>query len=329
MNERVTGFIQPKGRIVIQFLEYFAPSLLPDEQELIQKALGILKKDKIRLKKEPLSERDLLEKFVEEYTKGIPELRTVLNLIPDYDRQHQPYRVGLRKLEGVIEGTSFRLYGDNSPIEMLRNNKANFAITSSDLLLAKYVSLLRPGLEVQDPVTVLQGLPKDTTTIQFEYSLPINHARHMFFSNQNPKETKFNTDQNGIPILDEGVVVAVNGEFYLIYNYLTNGKYKLDESKQVEQYVLANGNSPRFGIELVSSGNTLIEKARKNGSSFSVSKIPVFESSGILLSNPARGEGRGEYKPLVGLIQEIARGVPMPQETTRSYMAENLKNHLV
>ena len=46
MAERVSAVISPKGRISVQFLERFGPSLFPDKSEIIMRAGKIIEEDK-------------------------------------------------------------------------------------------------------------------------------------------------------------------------------------------------------------------------------------------------------------------------------------------
>ena len=220
MVQTVSAVIKPKGRIIVQFLEYFAPYLFPDKVELVQEAKRVLEVDKERLKKQLLTKEQVLELLYEDYCKRFPELKNVLSVMPDFKRDGQPYRVAFSSLEGNIDGVTFRLYGDLNPIETLRDNNVNFAIASSDLLLAKFVSLLPQSLEVTNPAIILANLPYDTTTIEYQFPFKINQSRHMLVMNIKPE--KFVVDSRGLQVLQEGGEIAVNGEYYLIYKYLFN-----------------------------------------------------------------------------------------------------------
>jgi len=147
---------------VEQFLKYFAVDLFPDHKEIITEAVSILERDAERVKsrQNPLSKKEVFELMWEEYTLRFPELRLMLRVSQDYGRGNQPYRVVFDSLEGHINGMTFRLYGDQNPIETLSNNYVNFAVASSDLLLAKFKSgLLSPDLGVADPAVILANLP--------------------------------------------------------------------------------------------------------------------------------------------------------------------------
>ena len=321
--------MKQKGRVVHQFMEYFAPGLFPDCKELFPEVVSILERDAERVKNAqmPLSKKEVFELMWEEYTAKYPELRLVLGISPDYGRANQPYRVVFSSFEGSIDGVTFRLYGDQNPIETLRDNNVNFAIASSDLLLAKFVSLLPPDLDVMDPAVILANLPPDTTTIEYMFPLKINHARHMLVMNYRPDGIP--ADSKGLPSLEEGIEVAVNGEYYLIYKYLFNGRYSLKEGEKVEPFVLRKDGRRKHGLEIVSSGNTLLNEARRNGSDLSVFAEPVYQSSAIVLVNDKRTEGRDAYRKVVGTVSEINQQLAVPVETTRAYMERNLASYLV
>src|SRR3989338_6363278 len=300
--EVVSAAIKPKGRIVTQFLEYFAPLLFPEKSELISEARKILEDDKRRIKEDEfLSLDDALELFYDGICRQNPEFRTVLCVAPDLKRKSQPYRIALRTLEGYVDGINLRIYGDVNPIETLRDNNANFAIASSDLLLAKFISLIPRGTDVRDSGKILSCLPEDTTTREY-----------------------------GIPLPEEGVEIAVNGEYYLIYSRIFNGRrYRLTEGEKVEPFVLRRDGMKKYGIEIVSSGRTLIEESKRNGSGLAVCRNPVYESSGIILLNDARREGSGSYRKIVSLIREMNQQIKTPEETTTAFMEKNLERYLI
>jgi len=248
--EVVSAAIKPKGRIVTQFLEYFAPLLFPEKSELISEARKILEDDKRRIKEDEfLSLDDALELFYDGICRQNPEFRTVLCVAPDLKRKSQPYRIALRTLEGYVDGINLRIYGDVNPIETLRDNNANFAIASSDLLLAKFISLIPRGTDVRDSGKILSCLPEDTTTMEYGFPLNINQARHMLITNF-PADISVRED--GIPLPEEGVEIAVNGEYYLIYSRIFNGRrYRLTEGEKVEPFVLRRDGMKKYGIEIV------------------------------------------------------------------------------
>ena len=326
--EVVSAAIKPKGRIVTQFLEYFAPLLFPEKSELISEARRVLEDDKRRLKEDEfLSLDDALELFYDEICRQNPELRTVLCVAPDLKRTEQPYRIALRALEGYVDGINLRIYGDVNPIETLRDNNVNFAIASSDLLLVKFISLISGGIDLRDSGKILSCLPEDTTTMEYGFPLNINQARHMLITNF-PADISVRED--GIPLPEEGVEIAVNGEYYLIYSRIFNGRrYRLTEGEKVEPFVLRRDGMKKYGIEIVSSGRTLIEESKRNGSGLAVCRNPVYESSGIILLNDARREGSGSYRKIVSLIREMNQQIKTPEETTTAFMEKNLERYLI
>jgi hypothetical protein len=329
MPELVSAVIKPKGRVVQQFMEYFAPKLFPDYKEIFPEIVGILERDAKRVKsgQELLTKEKVFELMWEEYTAKFPELRTMLGISPDCGRESQPYRVVFSSLDGNVDDMTFRLYGDLNPIETLRDNNVNLAIASSDLLLAKFVSLLPLDLDVVDPAVILANLPPDTTSIEYMFPLKINQARHMLVMNYRPDA--ISVDGKGLPVLEDETEIAVNGEYYLIYKYLFNGRYKLREGEKVEPFVLRKGGRRKYGLEIVSSGDTLLEEARRNGSDLGVFVEPIYESSAIMLVNDRRIEGIDAYRKVVGTIKEINQQLAVPLKTTKEYMKQNLANQLI
>src|SRR3989338_4328199 len=210
MPDLVSAVIRPKGRVVKQFLEYFVIELFPEKKELIMEAVGVLERDKQRLKKQekeknPLPKKQVKELLLEEYSRKSPELRDMLRVEPDYKRIGQPYRVVFDSLDAVVDGQEFRLIGDLNPIETLRDNNVNFAISSSDMLFMNFRS-------EKNEEHMLGGLK-----------------------------------------LEEGTELYVNGEYYLIYKKLLEGKYRLNESEKVELAVLKSDGRNKYGIEVVCS----------------------------------------------------------------------------
>ncbi|MBI2545867.1 hypothetical protein HYV81_01685 [Candidatus Woesearchaeota archaeon] len=327
MGDIVSATIKPKGRIVTQFLQYFGPALFRDKAELFPTLVEILERDKKRLKgNQPYTKADLTA-FLEECSAGMPDIRSALAVAPDLKRRGQPYRIVFSGIEGVVESVPFRLYGDLNPIETLRDNNVNIAVVSSDLLLAKFVNLLPQGIEIDNPAAVLANLPPDTTSVSYEGKLAINGARHMLIMNFRPESIP--TDPQDLPLLEEGTLVVVNGEYYLIYKYLFNDHYRLREGEKVEQFVLQSDGSRRYGIEIVASGTTLLEEAARTGSALAVFRRPIAESSAILLSNEQRKEGNTDYRRVMGLIKEVNQGLPQLHNTSYDSMARNLDKHLV
>jgi len=145
----------------------------------------------------------------------------------------------------------------------------------------------------------------------------------------NYRPDRIPVDSKGLPVLEEGTEVAVNGEYYQIYEYLFNGRYNLLEGEKVEPFVLRKDGRRKHGLEVVSSGNTLLNEARRNNSDLSVFAEPVYESSAIVLVNDKRIEGRDTYRRVVDTIWEINQQLAVPLETTREYMEQNLANYLV
>ena len=325
MPQIVSGVIKPKGRGTVEFLEHYMLRLFPGQSGLIQEAVRILKEDKERLETKP-STRDEVWRLYKQYCEKFPALERTLQVIPDYDRWGQPYRIGFKELIGQVDSLEVRLYGELNPIETLKDNRASFAVTGSDLLLAKFVTELPTGIDATDPAAILAGLPSNTTTIKYAFPLKIAPSRHMLITNVKPES--FEVDDRGLPVLEERAQIAVNGEYFWMYDHLLNGRYTLLEGFKVEPFVLKPGKR-RYGIEIVSSGDTLKKVARRNYSQLWVFQTPVYEAGVIVLVNPAREEGRKYYWGVVNHIRQIDRTIQIPERATAENMRQNLAGHLV
>ena len=257
MAERVSAVISPKGRISVQFLERFGPSLFPDKSEIIMRAGKIIEEDKKNM--DISRSKEDVKGVIADYSREYQELRDMLRVIPDLIREGQPWRIGFDSIDGVVEGVPLIFYGDLNPIETLRENKVNLAVTTNDLLLAQFVSLLPPNLSIRDletPKVVLEKLPSDTTTVNYQLALNLDIARQMLVMNYNPGNLDV---RNGNPLFREGTEIAVNSEYYLVFRYLFGDRYRLREGEKVETYVLGQ-NGKRPGLELVPNRNTQLEE---------------------------------------------------------------------
>ena len=90
-----------------------------------------------------------------------------------------------------------------------------------------------------------------------------------------------------------------------------------------------NDGRRKYGLEIVSSGDTLLEEARRNGSDLGVFVEPIYESSAIMLVNDRRIEGIDAYRKVVDTIKEINQQLAVPLKTTKKYMEQNLANQLI
>ena len=321
MSQLVSGVIRPKGRIVVGFLEYIAPELFPEQREVIQEAVDILKEDKKRLKA-GLSDEEAVWRLFERYCGKSKDLREILEVIPDYDRRGQPYRIGFRQITGNLNDLEVRIRGEWHPIETLHDGGVNFAITASDSLLAKFVTGLPDDIDVASPAIILEN---SKTTIKYAFPLKIAPSRHMLITSSRPEI--LGVDDRGLPLLKEGAGIAVNPEYASMYNYLFKGRYTLFGGFKVEPFLTERGKS-RYGIEVVSSGGTLKEMAQAQYARIWVFRNPVYEAETIVLVNDARPESRRRYHEVTRRIREINGALQVPQQTTKAHMEENLISYL-
>ena len=184
-NKQVLLMINPKGRVLTDFLLNFGPSILEQDRGLPELIVNILEADKVRvkgleekLKSDPDASRpkpeEILNDILPGYTGKRPEVSALFTVENDYTRQFQPERIVLRYLECSVVGQPFKLIGNSNPFESLRRNMVSLAVFNSDLAAdrllpetIRYFGFIKPWwMDIEDPQSILDNLPVGTTTIR-------------------------------------------------------------------------------------------------------------------------------------------------------------------